>query len=209
MDGQTPKGCHVYRVIGIDPALRHGAMVYSEFQSCPLDQIRPRSPQWDVSMQVLFQWVKEDVVALSQKSPPSRVFRLVHHMMKAMDDSAISLKPGRVSVAIDLDMTAGLWGARRQQIAVQSFFIGVLSGALQSQGYTIHYVAPWGIRQFLGLPTRADKLQTQRALRMFCRIPKNMPKSEDDLEGDIWDSVILGYVSMVQFYDRQKGDSDE
>lgn len=181
----------IYQLCAIDPSLRHGAVVHCEFR-----QIQHFVWQWAVTPYVLYRWQKDDKVSLSQESGPGEIYSLTRAIVMSIQ-KAVSPSTG---IVIDWDASSGHWGARRKQIAIQAFLVGAVGANLRNAGYVLHFLAPWGVRESLGLSSRADKSAVNEALRQHCQIlqTQRFNIDTDDPENDVWDSIALGYAMIMR-----------
>lgn len=170
--------------LGFDPGLRHGAVVSSLFlfPQGVLTQCRL------VKYQVCFRWTKASEWAIGERTPLARV--------RAVCSEIIRCTPsGPAPLAVDYDPESVRWSSRKMQMMQTAYFVAYLTHGWEVQGHPVFNVTPARIRKTFDLGSRASKEEVWEAFMRKVRV--------DDLsifngrDGDIADSVVLGYVAAT------------
>ena len=123
---------------GFDPAFRHGALVYSQFEFG-----RAGEPDNLSELKVVYAYDKK--AGIEVKSEPDAVFRLVQRITDPMRDLP------RYPVAIDWDPQSVYWRASSIQIVQLGLFLGYFTRTLHQMGFPVVYISPGEVREALGL----------------------------------------------------------
>lgn len=165
---------------GFDPSLNHGALVKSTFLfTC--DEVHV------VSAVLSYEW-KSKSEALTEKSRPTEVFKLINLMFQGITQNDV----GPV-IGVDYDDRAAYWTRRPGQVAKLQFLIGYFSCAAHSLGCPVIMISPQNVRRLLELPQKGDKSDTW--LTFLARIQgKTRIPADIAYSGDARDALILAYL---------------
>ena len=164
--------------IGIDPGLRHGAVVYAEWEFLDGIDWCLREPQ------LLYSWTKKHSVSIGQKSPPQEVYRLANMINQSIAGNV----PKGTPIAIDWSRYSVHYKSRKLQAVQLAFFLGYLARAVQAGGHPVVFFSPHEVRSKMDMGA-GDKAA---AWRWF--IGQVEPIELPTLTEDQQDALILSYV---------------
>lgn len=185
----------LYHAFGLDPSLRHGALVFATFefpQGESVSQYRILV-DWDDS----FSWDKKSEFAIGMTSPPGAVWALIRQVVRPLR-ADLSRSP----VGVDWTIYSATWKGKKLQTAQQAYQVGYLTRAAHSLGHPVVYITPKAVRDNLALPGKADKTQAWDAFTNQVALPAG--PSWDDVTAetteDQRDALILAYCTALAAY---------
>lgn len=168
-------GSRWYRVMGLDPALRHGVLLSAEWVFSP----EPRLENYEI----IFEWSNKEEISVGRSGTSESLMKLANAIV-------LSVKNRKGILAIDWDVDAVYQKTPRGQIVRVGYFMGYLTRALQSRGVTSIYMSPQMVRRGLGLPANARKEVVHEA---FYSTVKGLPDAVGH-RGDIADALLLSFL---------------
>lgn len=164
---------------GFDPAFRHGALVYAEFEldSGAMDKLS--------HYEIVYSWGKRSE-GIGEDSDPSEVFKLVQRIITPLKDRS------NLPISVDWDPRSVYWRSRKLQVVQLSLMIGYFTRACQTLGFPVIYIKPQEVRKSLGL-FKADKESLQLWFSEQCDL-SDYENQFTTKNSDFLDAVILAYL---------------
>jgi hypothetical protein len=173
---------------GLDPGLRHGALVRSLFHfSDERKLITLRQ------VDVCYRWDKLSAMSLTQNSPYEK-----YQSLGSQVASSLTNDHG-VPVAFDWDRSAVYWSKTGVQLVQLAYLVGYMTRAFHTAGHPVIMMQPSEIRKLFGLSAREKKEKVWEAFQQTVKVEHSLNLQLSDAYSDLRDSVILGYcVAQAQ-----------
>lgn len=189
------------RIVGIDAALRHGAVVAVEISLDVTLGVDSPGPMLhlDSPPEVLFAWGKQKTRFNHQGIGLKDTPKTYNEFATLISTMALFAEPDRSPDLIAIDWWPGSVYMRTnlKQNVLHAFFMGQLNAQFGS--YDITYVHPSTLRSKMGTPMKASKTDVLTAAKGFINNGHiiDWVAGEND---DVDDSFILAvYAAMIKF----------
>lgn len=174
MEGQ------LYTASGLDPSLRHGALV-------SITMMRDGDNLEIIRVGLCYSWNPRSALTVTEKTPIDQVDLLGSRVANNIDRTSRLL-------AVDYDERAAYWTRRPAQVAKLTYLTGYILGR---SGLPIVHLSPDDVRDALRVSKKAEKVKVWEE---FTR--QSGYTALTVFTSDVKDAVILAYLGMKRHTDE-------
>lgn len=176
------------KAIGIDPALRHGAVV-----QCLFWYLERKSRLDAKQVQVIRQWDRGSENSLAEASTLEDILSTVDFVTEPLKH----IDP--LPVVIDYSFHSIFWGGRKLAVVKTTFLIASIYQRVLSYGHRPLLLTPKSLRVKMGLPGKTSKEETwSAALNQIVSFDTRLQNWWDNnTTGDVKDALILAAYGAI------------